>query len=78
MRDLLSVDLKIPSVLPEPTTASCYLWTAPTNWLTPVLWSFQTFLDERLHRWVEGNPEEDEKDRALERDAEEAQGGLAD
>lgn len=53
-------------------TAMVYLFTAPVSWLSPSLWSFEEFLNERLHRWVEGGPEDDENDLALERAAEEA------
>lgn len=68
-KDLLSTDITIPSELPEPIDASCYLWTAPPHWLEPSLWSFEEFLNERLHRWVSANPEEREEDRDLEREA---------
>ena len=36
----------------------CYLWTAPVSYLTPSPWSFEQFLNERLHRWVSEDLEE--------------------
>jgi hypothetical protein len=59
----------IPEELPEPIIAICYLWTAPVSELTPSLWSFEEFLNERLHRWVAGNPEEYEYKGEFEYDA---------
>ncbi|KAF8311718.1 PLP-dependent transferase [Clavulina sp. PMI_390] len=77
----------LPDLAP-PIAAMVYMWTAPTKWLTPELWSFDLFLKERLRRWVEpgaasetngeqpnGDGQEVEwnsDDEALERDALEA------
>jgi hypothetical protein len=68
-RTVLSVSSPLPEELSPSALAWTYVWSANVGYLTPVIWSYDTFVREKLGRWVglgpevDGNYEESEVER---------------
>jgi hercynylcysteine S-oxide lyase len=59
---ILSASTPIPESLPPPVTVNVYIWAAPLSQLQPSLWSYDTFVKEKLHLWVGTRAEETNPD----------------
>ncbi|KAG8704522.1 hypothetical protein FRC08_002188 [Ceratobasidium sp. 394] len=49
---LLSSSSGLPSSLPTTLTVQTYVWAAGTARLEPMIWQYDTFIKEKLRRWV--------------------------
>ncbi|KAF8339718.1 uncharacterized protein EI90DRAFT_2966890 [Cantharellus anzutake] len=53
---LLSHSTPMPDPLPEPVPCFVYIWIYPLSRLEPILWSYDEFVKEKIHRWLHSEP----------------------